>query len=285
MQKILALFFISLVVFALSARNFLWAQDSGFDSGQFDQDLELGQDIFTDFSEDVDSKQIQEEERFYRYGRFVSFTMGLGLTTFGGNRGKAYHDNHPSFSLGLIYFADFQNAINIGIEYSKHTMYLDAPVKINTNINEPIGAVDVAMLRPFIAYRYYINTTDLGTLLTYANPYLIGRLEYWYQTNKFREYSTGSESGSTQKGGGIGVGAGLGIEIPMNLEKSFIGVQFLVHKVNFFDRDTEAYQSKSEDDPTTAADERNYCLTNKCYGYDNLEGLGYTFMTSYIISW
>jgi len=241
----------------------------------FNDDLNSSNDIFSDFGEEIENKQIQEEERFYRYGRFVSFTMGLGLTTFSGNRGKAYNDNHPTFSFGIIYFADFRNAFNLGMEYSKHTMLIDSPVEINDDSENPIGAVDITFLRPFMAYRYYIDTTDLGTVITFANPYLIARLEYWYQRNKFREYN----DGQMQKGGGLGLGAGGGLEIPVDLEKSFLGIQFLIHQVNLFDKDTKSFRSTpSSTDPT-------FCETNRCYGFDNLKGIGYSFMTSYLISW
>ena len=44
-------------------------------SGQIMQEIEddtvlTGGDIFTDFNEDLESSQVLEDERFYRYGRF-----------------------------------------------------------------------------------------------------------------------------------------------------------------------------------------------------------------------
>lgn len=243
---------------------------------QFNDDLNFGNDIFTEFGEELESKRIQEEERFYRYGRFVSFTMGLGVTTFTGNRGKAYHDQNPTFSFGFIYFSDFQNAITLGIDYSKHVMYVDTPVQENNDPEDFYGAIDISLLRPHVGYRYYVDTSQLGSILTYANPYFSGRLEYWYQTNRFREYDD-----STQKGGGIGLGIGLGIEIPTDLEKSFIGLQFLVHQVNFFDKETRAYKKEAPDETLYPG----YCQTNVCYGYDDLKGTGYSLITSYLMSW
>ena len=44
-----------------------------------------------------------EDERFYRYGRFFSFALGLGLTSYDGNRGSAYINQPPSFALQLNY--------------------------------------------------------------------------------------------------------------------------------------------------------------------------------------
>lgn len=46
------------------------------------------------------------------------------------------------------------------------------------------------MLRAYFPYRYYIDTADLGVAITYSNPYLITRFEYWYMTNKFIDQPT-----------------------------------------------------------------------------------------------
>ena len=72
-----------------------------------DDDLEIGGDIFSDFNEDLDTNKVLEDERFYRYGRFFSFSLGLGTTTFTGNRGLAYDDDNPSYNFGVSYFLNF----------------------------------------------------------------------------------------------------------------------------------------------------------------------------------
>ena len=91
----------------------------GQSSDQIMQELEddttlNGGDIFSDFNEDLESSQVLEDERFYRYGRFFSVNLGGGITTFTGNRGQAYEDNHPTFHLSTNYFLDFQKAIVAG---------------------------------------------------------------------------------------------------------------------------------------------------------------------------
>jgi hypothetical protein len=265
------IFFYSLVFTLFSSGGY----GQNMDEGDISNDLDMSSGIFSDFEEDLASRQVQEDERFYRYGRFVSMTMGFGLTTFGGNRGKAFHDENPTFSMGLVYFSDFRNAFNMGIEHSRHTIYLDTPVKSNAVSSNPYGAIDVQLLRPFLAYRYYFETADLGSILTYANPYLIGRIEYWYETKKYRDY----DGQDTVKEGGLGASVGAGIEIPTDLDKSFVGFQMLMHKVQLPDNNTEEYQAAD------AADDATYCQTHKCYGYSDLQGLGYSFITSYVISW
>ncbi len=130
-----------------------------------------GGDIFSDFNEDLEASQVLEDERFYRYARFFSVNLGGGFTTFNGNRGNAYDDNHPTFHLSTNYLLDFQQAIQLGVEYSKHTMVIDT--RTNKFRGKALGAVQTDFTRVFVGYKYYIDTTDLGTAITYSNPYFI----------------------------------------------------------------------------------------------------------------
>lgn len=231
-----------------------------------EDDLALEGDIFNDFNEDLEASQVLEDERFYRYGRFFQATLGAGLTTFTGNRGKAYSDNPPTFHLGVAFFLGFRSALTLGIEYSKHTMILDTRTVGYPNQN--LGAVETTMMRPFLGYRFYLDTTDLGTALTYSNPYFITRLEYWYQTNKFPE----NKSIPPQKGGGVGAAIGGGLEFPIELKVSYISVEFLYHVVNYFDRFTQDYRQIPNNSKST-------------YGYDDLRGNAMSLIFTYNFTW
>lgn len=234
---------------------------------EMDDDTTMnGSDIFSDFNEDLESSQVLEDERFYRYGRFFSVNLGTGLTTFTGNRGQAFEDNHPTFHLSTNYFLDFQKAITLGVEYSKHTMVLDTVVNGYPGQGK-IGAVVTDMTRVFVGYKYFIDTTDLGTAITYSNPYLIGRLEYWYQRTKFID----KKNFDPVKGGGLGTGVGFGFEFPVELKVSYIDVEFLYHVVNFSDKYTQDYRQSNEAGST--------------YGYDDLTGNVISVIVSYNFTW
>jgi hypothetical protein len=228
-----------------------------------DDDLSLGGDIFTDFNEDIPGAQMAEDERFYRYGRFFSFQIGLGLTTFDGNRGQAYENEPPTYALGLQYFMDFQTAFGLGFEYSKHHFFIDQGVK-DFEVNPP-GLIAVSILRFFFSYRYYLDTADLGTAITYAHPYFTGRLEYWYLSNKFVDQSGLADD----SGGGFGFGAGFGGEFPIKIKESYINAEFLYHSVNFHDKFTQAYRP----------------LQPGGFGFDDLTGNVWTTIVSYVMSW
>jgi hypothetical protein len=229
-----------------------------------DDDLNIGGDIFSDFNEDVHAAQVQEDERFYQHGRFYSFNLALGLTTFDGNRGIAYEDNHPSYGISFNYFFNFNTSFVLGFEYSQHHFFIEQPVKAYT-VEEP-GAIQVNMFRAFMGYRYYVDTHDLGTALTFSNPYFIGRMEYWYTTNKFIDKDWANDSG-----GGFGFGFGFGLEFPIKLKESYLGVEFLFHTVNFHDKYTQDYA------PTQTNPDG--------FGYSDLSGNAYSSMISYNLTW
>ena len=263
MSKFKYIISISILLTSLSS----FAQEGSSDpfSAQAD-DLQIGGDIFSDFNEDLESAQVMEDERYYRYGRFYSATVGLGTTTFDGNRGSAYENRPPTWAIGLNYFNDFRSSFGLGVEFSKHQMFIGVPTK---DFPEPIGLIDVSLLRTYFSYRYYIDTTDLGTALTYSNPYFIGRFEYWYQTNKFIDQSAKED----EQNGAVGIGVGGGLEFPIKLRESYLGVEFLWHQVNLDDKYTDAYG----DDPDSALVEGG--------AYEDLSGNVWTFIVNYVFNW
>jgi hypothetical protein len=270
MQKFL------LVLLFLFTSLTLWGQSTDQIMNELEDDVTLGADIFSDFNEDLESAQVLEDERFYRYGRFFSVNVGGGFTTFTGNRGQAFDDNPPTFHLSVNYFLDFQKAISLGVEYSKHTMVLDTEVN-GFKGRIPLGAVVSDYTRVFVGYKYYIDTTDLGTAITYSNPHFIGRLEYWYQTDKYIDYSDLPK----RKGGGIGTGLGMGLEFPIELKKSYISVEALYHVVKFYDKFTQDYR-QIPDDPSTAGTNEG---ENSTYGYDDLTGNVISLIFTYNFTW
>jgi hypothetical protein len=234
---------------------------------EVEDELTPGSDIFSDFNEDLESAQVFEDERFYRYGRFFSVNLGGGFTTFTGNRGNAYEDNHPTFHLSINYFLDFKKAISMGLEFSKHTMILDTVVNGYPDQGR-LGAVVTDFTRVFVGYKYYLDTSDLGTAITYSNPHFIGRLEYWYQSTKFID----QESLPTDKGGGIGTGLGLGLEFPIELKESYISVEALYHVVNFYDKYTQDFRQIPNDPEST-------------YGHEDLSGNVLSLIFTYNFTW
>ena len=243
-----------------------WAQFGGHIPEEFkSDDLVLGGDIFNDFNEELETQNVLEDERFLNYGRFFTLNLGLGLTHFTGNRGMAYSNNPPTFNLGIMAFTDFQVSFLLGGNYSKHFMLFDDLVEKDPE--KPLGLVDVSMLRIYTGFRYYIDTTDLNTALTYSNPYFTMRFEYWYVNNTFID----REEINDDTGGGTGASFGGGLEFPIQLKRSYINYEFLVHTVNFHDRLTRDYQEVKD--------------SSSGRGHNDLSGLGVSNVVSYVINW
>jgi hypothetical protein len=264
-----------IVILLLFFSTKVFSQSSDQILQEVEDDLTTGSDIFSDFNEDLESAQVLEDERFYRYGRFFSVNVGGGFTTFTGNRGRAYEDNHPSFHLSTNYFLDFQKALSLGIEYSKHTMILDTVVNGYSNQGR-LGAVVTDFTRVFVGYKYYIDTTDLGTAVTYSNPHFIGRLEYWYLSTKFID----KDSLPDDAGGGLGTGLGFGLEFPIELKQSYLSVEFIYHVVNFYDKFTQDYR-QVVDNPNTPANE----AADSTYGFEDLTGNVFSLIFTYNFTW
>ena len=228
------------------------------------EEINVGGDIFTDFNEDIEATQIMEAERFFRHGRFFSLQFSLGLTSFGGNRGIAYESTPPSYGMGINYFSDFRNAYGLGFEFSRHHFFIDQPVNA---YREPLGIVEAKMLSFYFNYRYYVDTSNLGTAITWSNPYFTARLEYWYLTNKFLDQQGILPDDS---GGSPGFSLGFGLEFPIKIRESYLGLEALWHTVNFHDKYTQDYHPLPD---------------GNGFGYKDLTGSVYTLMVAYVINW
>lgn len=239
-----------------------------FEPGDFDEDdLNIGGDIFSDFNEDLENTQVMEDERFYKFGRLFSFQVGLGVTQFTGNRGQLYSNDPPAYGLAVNYFVDFQTSFGMGIEYSKHHFELLEPTQ-GSGKTQGFGFATVSMLRTFFSWRYYIDTSDLGTALTYSNPYFVARLEYWYSTTKYED----RDDLPNLSGGGLGAGLGFGFDFPIRIRESYVNAEFLWHRVNFKDKYTDDY---------AVVDTNNQIVG----GFSDLTGDALTVMVSYVFNW
>ncbi len=261
-RQMVKIFFI--ILFSLNAFSQVSFSDIDGD------DLNIGGDIFSDFNEDLEDKQMMEDERFFKYGRFFSFSLYMGLTSFDGNRGSIYNNDPPTYGLYVQYFSDFQSAWGLGFTISSHNYFIN---KKTQGFSSGPGLVEVTMLRPYIAYRYYIDTSNLGTALTYSNPYFIGRMEYWYVTNKY--LSDKVQVPNETDGGGVGGAFGIGLEFPIKLKESYMNLEFLVHSVAFADKNTTLLDADSEEDADV----------DQSHTVPNLDGNAYTLTIGYVWSW
>lgn len=235
------------------------------DLGDIDEDeLNIGGNIFSDFSQDLESGQVMEDERFYRFGRFYGLNFSFGVTSFMGNRGNAYVNYPPSLGLSVCYFMNFQVAFGIGVAFSKHGFILDGPTVVEVS-DFGAGAVEVNLFRSFFFYRYYLDTFDLGTAITFSNPYFIARLEYWNLSNKFID----KPEIRKKSGGAFGASLGIGLEFPIKIKESYLGVEALYHYISLSDSNEGYFRP----------------IEGSNAGFDDLTGEPITVMFSYVLNW
>lgn len=244
------------LLFLFLLPTWICAQDRVFRDE--DANFQLGGDIFSDFNEEVEATRIMKDERYYQYSRFFNFEISLGFTSFDGNRGSAYDNNNPSFGGSVHYFMESNLTMGIGIAFSKHAMLIEKPTRGYPQ-EGGVGLINVDLMRGFFTLRYYIDTTNLGTAITFSNPYLVGRAEYWYESNKFIDQPNIDK----ETGGGIGFSLGFGLEFPIEIKEYYLGIEFLAHNVSFPDKYTQKLEPL----------------------YPNLNGYGYSLMFSFTQTW
>lgn len=229
-----------------------------------EDELNIGGNIFSDFSQDLEAGQVMEDERFYRYSRFYGLNFSFGITNFTGNRGNAYTNFPPSLGLSLAYFMNFQTSFGVGVAFSKHSFLLDGPTQVDQS-KYGAGLIEVNLFRSFFFYRYYLDTFDLGTAITFSNPYFVARMEYWNIANKFVDKPTIK----TRTGGAFGGSLGLGLEFPIKIKESFFGLEALYHFITLPDSIEGYYRP----------------VNNSNAGFNDLTGSPISVMFSYVISW
>jgi hypothetical protein len=82
--------------------------------------------------------------------------------------------------------------------------------------------------------KYYLNTQNVTRGLADLNPYLLGGFSRISRTQSIPALDAVGQDSPT-----MGVNLGVGLEIPLLRRKSFFGVQFAYHYVNFSDESKE----------------------------------------------
>jgi hypothetical protein len=206
-------------------------------SGVFAQDLdELDEDetdpsvdVFNDFGEpDQEFEEMAEDERFFRYGRFLSLGVGGGITEITGNRGVLYGRGTPTVKISLVYFFDFNFALGISYVTSQHAFFLDNP---------DVQGVEVKLDRWHFDLRYYFNTKNLSAILTTLNPYVFAGIGPWKRTEVFIDGNAENSDSA------VGMGAGIGFDIKL-AKGIYFSIETRYDTVPFSDRTSDFYLDK-----------------------------------------
>jgi hypothetical protein len=198
------------------------------------------------------NQQGQEEEndiRFFQFGRLFGVSIGLGLEAVDGNRGLLWQGGFPLIDFKVHYWFDFNLALNIGIYTANHNFTVPGT-----------GQVNVSMIRGGLDLKYYLNTKNLSSAITFASPYFLLGVGSFTKS----EYTPliGSIPTTLQS---LGVSAGMGLEFTLAPRMSYIEFEGKINYVPFYDSGSTAY------------------LASK--NIPNLNGNFWTFSSSLLLTW
>lgn len=185
---------------------------------------------FTEYGEFNESDDEDSDARFFQNGRFFGVSLGLGFQTVDGYRGALWQGGFPSFDFKVHYWFDFNVAIDLGFTTSQ--FYYDTTV-------DNIGHMDVNLLRVGIDLKYYFDTKNLSSAISFASPYvLLGASAYSKTENSVTQATQDSDTS-------MGVSGGVGLEFAISPRKSYFAVEGKMHVVTFKDTYTSRFTSQN----------------------------------------
>lgn len=188
---------------------------------------------FSEYGEFDTAEDEANDERFFQYGRFFGIGVGAGLTTATGNAGKLYQGGFPTIDFRLDYWFDFQFALQVSVQNSRH----------NYNL-QPDGLVDTNLFRILFQVKYYLDTRDLSAPIAFVSPHLIGGGGTYRRTDTKTPVNT--ETGitgqtTTDTVNAFGVNFGAGLELTIKPRKTYLQLEALAHLVQFSDEFDSRY--------------------------------------------
>ena len=230
---------------ALSSRA-AWSQEQD-GTGAADEFTATPYTDYGSFNEDEDEA---EDTRFYQNGRFFGVSVGLLYEGVTGNRGKLWDNAFPGFEFRFHYWFDFNFALSLGFSTVHHTF--DGQV--------PLGGInDANMTWVGTECKYYFDTTNASSGLTFAAPHLL--LGFGSYT---RSQTPQSIPDATDKDSRFGVDTGAGLEFPIKAKKAYFALDGRFNWVQFKD---SGYTGLSS------------------FGIPNLKGYFYTVTGSLLFTW
>ncbi|MBI3542376.1 MAG: hypothetical protein HY075_03765 [Deltaproteobacteria bacterium] len=192
-------------------------------------EYQTGDDIisgpFSEYGEFDSSEDEEADEKYFQYGRFFGVGLGVGETTATGNAGKLYQGGFPTIALRIDYWFDFQFALRMEIENSKHSYNV-----------APDGLTDVNFFRVLFQIRYYFDTRDLSAPITFIGPHLFAGGGFYQRTDNVGSgEATSATQGSVQQTQSFGFTFGGGFELTLKPKKTYLQLEASAHMVQFGD--------------------------------------------------
>lgn len=190
---------------------------------------------YTGYGEFNEQEEEDDSARFFQFGRFFGVSIGGGVNGVTGNRGALYQGGVPAVEFKLLYWFDFNFALEMGITSTKHFYDSSNPAR---------GHADISLTRLGLDLRYSLPIQDLSAPITFANPYLVLGGGSFSKTESFRD------QGVVDSDTGVGLSVGAGLEFTLWPRKAYAGLSARYHMVTFKDTYTTDFTTDSLQDLT-----------------------------------
>lgn len=191
------------------------------------EDDDFSSTPFTEYGEFSDQSEEDAEMRFFQFGRFFGIGLGMGFDGVTGNRGLLWQGGFPGYNFKLHCWLDFNFAIALG--FRAESFYYDFEARG--------GRTDINIVMPGIDLRYYIDTKDLSSAISFSNPYLIMGLGIYNKTD------TNANEGTQEQDTAYGVAVGAGFEFPVKAKSFYIWTEARFEMVNYKDTGTKNFKT------------------------------------------
>lgn len=163
---------------------------------------------------------------FFQFGRFFGVGLGVGNTIATGNAGRIYQGGFPTVDFRINYWFDFNFAMQIDIQNSKHKYDI-----------APDGLTDVNLFRTLFQVKYYIDTRELSAPITFVSPHAIVGGGFYRRTDNIGSgTSDPTVANTTENVNAFGFNFGVGFELTLKPKKTYLQLEGLMHLVQFRDQ-------------------------------------------------
>lgn len=183
---------------------------------------------FTSYGEFHSLADEEADSKFFQYGRFFGVSLGIGAQIVDGNRGALWQGGFPVVDFKLHYWFDFNVALDLGFFTAQQFFQTTA---------QGLGHVDVNMVHAGVDIKYYLQTRDLSSAISFASPYLLAGV------GSFSKTQNSNAQASQDNDTSLGISLGAGLEFVISPRKTYFQVEGKFHTVTFKDTFTTLFQS------------------------------------------
>lgn len=178
---------------------------------------------YGEFNEEADE---DADISFFQHGRFFGVSLGTGFEGITSNRGLLWNGGFPMIDFKVHYWFNFHVALDLG--------FFSAPHYFDTTPDNG-GHVDASLMRIGADIKYYFDTKNLSSAISFANPYVL------FGAGSFSKNQTSVSAANTESDSSMGISAGGGVEFAVIPKKIYLAVEGKFHFVSFKDTYTKKF--------------------------------------------